>query len=358
MIFSIFLLNSFLLALSLLNAATLRRPSKFQEFTGEIAVLLPMRNEEENVERILQELIAQAGVPQMKIIVIDDNSEDRTLERAKQFESERTHIVSAPPLPSGWIGKVNALQAGYNYLGREVPEIVISIDADVHFEPTAIAQAAATLHESKLDFISPYPQQIALTWSERMIQPLLQWSWMSTVFLRGAEKYPLTSTVICNGQFLVLKGASLQEIDGFESVATKVLDDMELGRSLISSGFRGAVIDGSALSATRMYASFKEIRAGYGKSLHLAFGGILGSTIAALFIAATGILPFIYAASGDLIAIAACIAIIATRLVSAASSRGRLRDGALHPISALLFLYLLYFSWSNRGRTQWKGRTI
>jgi hypothetical protein len=44
--------------------------------------------------------------------------------------------------------------------------------------------------------------------------------------------------------------------------------------------------------------------------------------------------------------------------VSAAASGTRIRDAFLHPISALLFIYLLYFSWSNRGKTQWKGRTL
>jgi hypothetical protein len=168
----------------------------------------------------------------------------------------------------------------------------------------------------------------------------------------------MASTVICNGQFLALKGSSLKAIGGFESVAHKVLDDIELGRSFVAAGFRGSVIDGSEISSTRMYSSFSEIKSGYGKSLHTAFGSLAGSFFAALFIAATGILPFLYALSGNLLAIAALIAIIGTRIMSAAASSTRLRDSLLHPLSSALFIYLLYFSWRNRGKTQWKGRTL
>jgi hypothetical protein len=239
-----------------------------------------------------------------------------------------------------------------------MPDVVISIDADVHFERDALAKAINNLLDTRLDFISPYPRQIAETWGERLIQPLLQWSWMSTVLLRGAEKIPMASTVICNGQFLVMRGAALKTIGGFESVARKVLDDIELGRSFVASGFKGTVISGSEISSTRMYKSFNEIRSGYGKSLHLAFGSILGSVIAAIFFGVTALVPLIAAIDGNLLGLAALLAIIGTRIVSAAASGTRIRDAFLHPVSALLFIYLLYFSWSNRGKTQWKGRTL
>jgi cellulose synthase/poly-beta-1,6-N-acetylglucosamine synthase-like glycosyltransferase len=181
---------------------------------------------------------------------------------------------------------------------------------------------------------------------------------MSTLVLRGAEKFPMKSTVVCNGQFLAMRADSLRSIGGFVAVATHVLDDIELGRSFVDGGYRGAVIDGSAIASTRMYSTFAELRSGYGKSLNRAFGSLFGSIVAAIFMVATGVLPLLYALDGDLLAIAALTAIIATRIVSALSSRSRIRDSFLHPASVAIFIYLLYYSWSNRGKTQWKGRTV
>ena len=356
MLFVIFLLNSILLALTLINFATIRRPHKTRVIEESVLVLLPVRNEAENIDRILAELAGQSELPNLSVIVINDNSDDATAELIKKHLSPVISVVNAPHPPQGWIGKVSALQSGF--LSAPHADIVVSIDADVHFEVDALARSVATLIDTELDFVSPYPRQIAHTWAERLVQPLLQWSWMSTVLLRGAERFPMTSTVICNGQFLVMRGEALRAIGGFESVSHKVLDDIELGRTFVASGYRGAVIDGSSIASTRMYSNLSEIKAGYGKSLHTAFGSIAGSIVAGLFIFCTGVTPLLYSLSGNLLAIAALIAIISTRIVSAAASSGRLRDSFLHPLSSLLFIYLLYFSWMNRGKTQWKGRTL
>ena len=356
--FILFIVNSLLLALAMVNFASIRRPNSNKEVDATVMVLLPVRNEAENIERILRELEEQVNLSHLSILVIDDNSDDETFQLAHNLVSSRVSVIQAPALAEGWIGKVAALQSGYRHIEADLPHVVISIDADVHFERDAISKAVNALLDARLDFISPYPRQIAETWGERLIQPLLQWSWMSTVLLRGAENIPMASTVICNGQFLVMRGAALKTIGGFESVAGKVLDDIELGRSFVAAGFKGTVVSGSEISSTRMYKSFNEIRSGYGKSLHLAFGSILGSLIAAIFIGATALFPLFSSLNGNLLGFAALIAIVGTRIVSAAASGTRIRDAFLHPVSALLFIYLLYFSWSNRGKTQWKGRTL
>ena len=358
MILAAFLINSALLAIALINFALVRRPVNTISTNSSVIVLLPVRNEEENIERVLAELSSQAGIQDYRILLINDNSEDRTLEIAKSFSSNRIEIINAPQPPAGWIGKVSALQTGYSVIKDRNVDLVISIDADVHFEKDAIVRAANTLTELNLDFISPYPRQVAVTWAERLAQPLLQWSWMSTVFLRGVEKLPISSTVICNGQFLLMRAEALRRIGGFESVAHQVLDDIELGRAFVRSGFKGVVIDGSSLASTRMYSSFNELRAGYGKSLHRAFGSLAGSIFAGLFICLTGVLPLIYGFCGDLLAIAALLAIIGTRIISAISASTRIRDAFFHPASSVLFIYLLYYSWRNRRTVQWKGRTL
>ena len=358
MTFSIFILNTLLLALSLLNFLTIRKPEAAQEISDSVVVLLPMRNEAGNAVRVITELAHQEGLSHFTLVVIDDNSEDETFAIAQSLQSQRVKVIQAPLPPVGWIGKVNALQAGLESSYAQGANFIISVDADVSFKKNSIARAVATIKKHNLDFISPYPRQIALTWPERLIQPLLQWSWMSTLVLRGAEKFPMKSTVVCNGQFLAMRSDSLRSIGGFAAVATHVLDDIELGRAFVEGGYRGAVIDGSAIASTRMYSSFTELRAGYGKSLNRAFGSLFGSIVAAIFMVATGVLPLLYALDGDLLAIAALTAIIATRIVSALSSGSLIRDSFLHPASVAIFIYLLYFSWSNRGKTQWKGRTV
>ena len=181
---------------------------------------------------------------------------------------------------------------------------------------------------------------------------------MSTIILRLAEKKPQPSTAVANGQFFIVRKSALDAVGGFQTVQNQILDDIEIARSLIKSGFRGVVTEGAEIAHTRMYQNFSEIREGYGKSLHKAFGGKVGAVVASTFIAMTGILPFIFALRGSLIATITFLLIAFTRALSALRAKSNPLFALLHPISSALLIYLIAYSWRKRGTVQWKGRTV
>lgn len=343
--------------ISLINFVTIRIPKRDEEVKKAVTVLAPMRNEAENVPEFISALSAQMGVKQIKFIIINDGSTDKTAELLTTVigSDSRFSIINSPVQRDGWLGKVSALQSGYEAASGEY---IITLDADVRLEPSAIMRAITQLERLKLDFTSPYPRQIALTFSEKLIQPLLHWSWMSTVILRIAEKFPRRSTAVGNGQFFVARKSALDAIGGFETVSDEILDDIELARSLISAGYKGVVTEGSSIASTRMYASFDEIRQGYGKSLWKAFGSPLGSVMAVVFIFTTGVLPVLLIVTGNILGWFIYLYIVFSREVSAIRSRGNPLYAFLHPLSSALLIYLIIYSWSNRGKIQWKGRTV
>jgi len=349
--------SSFILLISLINFLTIRTPDKTSQIQESISVVVPLRNEANNVGELVASLRDQENLTQVEFLLLDDNSEDDTLALLQQHVSglSNFHVLSGTTLPQGWIGKTWALQ---QLLERSSGEIIISIDADVRLTSDAISKAVTLLKNAQLDFLSPYPKQLANSWSERLIQPLLQWSWMSTVILRVAEKSSLSSTVVANGQFFVVRKAALDQVGGYDSVRNKVLDDVELARSLVKNGSYGCVANGAAIASTRMYSSWTEIKAGYGKSLHAAFGSVLGSAIAIAFIFLTAIAPLIAGIAGYSIGWYACAAVTLTRAMSAIKVGKTGLDAFLHPISSALLIYLIIYSWMMRGQVQWKGRTL
>jgi cellulose synthase/poly-beta-1,6-N-acetylglucosamine synthase-like glycosyltransferase len=354
---ALFVLCYLVLVIALINFFTIRTPRNKSMTSKSVTVLLPVRNEQNNVGACVAGLMAQKDVKQLQVIIINDQSTDNTAEvlsAAIGVDSRFTVIQSQGPR-EGWLGKVSALQVGFE---RSAGEIIICLDADVRLEPDAIARSVNQLEDLSLDFISPYPRQLAGSFTEKLIQPLLHWSWMSTVILRLAEKVPHRSTAVANGQFFLIRTSALHAIDGFTSVSHKILDDVELARSLITAGFKGVVTEGSGIAHTRMYTNFNEIRQGYGKSLHKAFGGALGAIVASLFIAATGIAPLILALDGYCIGLVAYLCIAFTRVLSAIRSRSNPLYAFLHPLSAALLIYLIAYSWAKRGSIQWKGRTV
>jgi cellulose synthase/poly-beta-1,6-N-acetylglucosamine synthase-like glycosyltransferase len=352
-----FLLVSLTFVISIINYISIRKPKNQELVSERVTVLLPARNEEDNIAACIQSLRAQVGISHLTFIVINDQSTDQTLahlERAISDDS-RFKVLDSPALKAGWLGKVSALQNGFE---RADCDYLATIDADVRLKPSALVSAVNELKRAQLDFISPYPRQIARTFGERLIQPLLHWSWMSTVILTLAEKFPTQSTGIANGQFFVARKTALDEVGGFESVSHKILDDIEIARTLIRNKFRGIVAEGSHLAETRMYQNFNELKEGYGKSLWKAFGGIFGTSFALIFIFLTAIYPICLAAQGYLIGIITYLLSVLTRQLSALRARSNPIYAFLHPLSAVVLIYLISYSWRKLGSIQWKGRAV
>ena len=350
-----FLLPLILLTIAAVNFFQIRTPKASSELLDSVGVVVPMRNEAENVEGIVATLSAQDGP--FHYYLLDDNSEDSTFELLQRFTAgdSRFSVIKGAPLADGWIGKTWALQQLFEASNEEV---LVSIDADVRLTNDAINKAVTLMHGARLDFISPYPRQIAKSFAERLIQPLLQWSWLTTVPLRFAESGRQKSMAVANGQFFVVRRSALDSVGGYRSVKHAVIDDVFLARALISSGSSGTVVNGSDIAETRMYASWSEIEAGYGKSLNRAFGSLIGAIFVITFLFATSIAPLILGLLGNPYGWLGFGAIVGTRVLSAIKSRGSVLDSVLHPISIAALIYLIVYSYLVRKTVMWKGRTV
>jgi cellulose synthase/poly-beta-1,6-N-acetylglucosamine synthase-like glycosyltransferase len=350
-----FLIPLILLTIAAFNFVQIRTPRAISELKDSVGVVVPMRNEAENIEGIFTTLSAQVGP--FHYYLLDDNSEDSTYELLQKFvgADSRFTVIKGAPLADGWIGKTWALQQLYE---ASKEQVIVSIDADVRLNSDAINKAVTTMHRARLDFVSPYPRQIAQTLAERLIQPLLQWSWLTTVPLRYAESSGLTSMAVANGQFFVVRRSALDSIGGYQLVKHSVIDDVFLARELIASGSSGTVINGSEIAQTRMYKSWTEIKTGYGKSLNRAFGSIVGAVFVAGFLFATSIGTLIVGLAGNPYGWLGFAAMLATRVLSAVKSRGNVLDSVLHPISIAALIYLIVYSYLVRKTVMWKGRTV
>jgi glycosyltransferase involved in cell wall biosynthesis len=312
-----------------------------------VDVLIPMRNEEENVEGCLKSVLNSELLDVSKVFVLDDGSSDSTAELIGQFKVDK--LIGTQP-PTGWLGKVWAC---HNLAQVGSGKYLVFIDADVRLHPYAIASAITKMNKFGWDFISPYPRQISGSFLEKLIQPLLQWSWLASVPLRVAEKFPNRSMTIANGQFFIVKRSAYNTSGGHAAIPDEVLDDLELARLLISKGFKGGVADGSAVASCRMYKSNSQLIDGYTKSLWKAFGGQFGTLVAIFLLYFTGISPYLGIG-------APATFVFLSRVLAAIKTRSNPAYAFLHPISILILLYLIVLSSirKSRGTLQWRGRAI
>lgn len=345
----IFLLNFLALFLVVVNSLTIRKVknSSGSAITKTVDILIPMRNEEENVAPCLQAVLKTSDVKNFRIYVLNDHSSDKTVEHLQGFP---VNTLDGAKLPEGWLGKNFAC---HQLAESSTSEYLVFLDADVRITEFAVASAIRKLEELDWDYISPYPKQLTGTFAEKLIQPLLQWSWLASVPLRIAEIFPNRSMTIANGQFLILRRSSYLAIGGHEAIKSEVLDDLELARLLVANGFKGGVAEGSEVASCRMYQSASQLQDGYTKSLWKAFGGKLGTAFAVVLLATTGIIPFFTSAF-------AYTLIIFSRFVAALKTKSNPIYALLHPISVGYLIYLIALSWKRKSANtlSWRGRSV
>jgi len=326
-----------------------------------VAVLLPVRDEAGRVEPCLRSLLAQIGVRDLTVTVLDDGSTDGTAEVVRRVfaDDPRVRVLTGAPLPDGWWGKPWACaQLADSAAGATV---LVFLDADVVLAPHAVAASVALLRWAALDLVSPYPRQIAVSAAERLVQPLLQWSWLTTLPLRVAERSPRPSLAAANGQLVVVDAAAYRGAGGHAAVRAQMLEDIALLRAVKHTGGRGTVADGTALASCRMYDGWPALREGYAKSLWSAFGSPAGAVAVLGVLGLAYVLPPLAALGGSRIGLVGYAAGVTGRvLVGRRVASTVWPDALAHPVSIAVLGRLTIGSLRGhrRGELTARGRRL
>ena len=350
-----------------INLRLLRRPrSDPNPAAGLISVLVPARDEAVTIGECVRSILASRQVD-LELLVLDDGSTDGTADAARTASArdDRACVITGRALPPGWLGKSHACaQLAEHARG----EVLVFVDADVVLEPHALATTVDLLRGTDLQLVSPYPRQRAESWAERLVQPLLQWSWLTFLPLRLAEQPRFVSMTAANGQLLACDAAAYRAAGGHSGVRDAVVDDIWLARAFKRHGFRAAVADGTGIATCRMYDSWGALRAGYGKSLWAAFGSPAGAFGVTGLLVTLYVVPPLAATVGVITGRRALARAGATgyaagvtgRVLVARATGSRALDGFAHPASVLAFGALVAASTRDRraGRVRWKGRPV
>lgn len=351
---------------TIVNLRYLRRPDPQAPAVEEkVSVLIPARNEEHHIGHTVRSALAQMGVESFTVTVLDDGSTDGTARALAEIDDERLTVINAgdEEPPEGWLGKPWACQR----LSESADgDVLVFLDADVLLEPSALRAGIDTLRANAFALVAPYPRQIAMTWLERLVQPLVTWSWVATMPLRWAEQSLRPSLSAANGQVLFFDAAAYRSIGGHRAVADEVLEDIALMRALKRAGFHTATVDGSHMASCRMYSGTQEVVDGYTKSLWAAFNGPLGSIGANGLLLLSGTVPYAAFILGRrrstrvIGAIGYAAGVLSRFTVASRTGERRIPDAFAHPKSIAAFTALNVMSWWRhvRGSNTWKGRPV
>lgn len=266
-----------MIGIALGNVLTLQKIERYPQVHSfpRVAVLVPARNEEENLEGCLQSLAAQ-DYPALLIWVLDDHSEDQTAAIALKMAKRdaRVRVITGANLPDGWMGKHWACHqlAEVERTGDLPADLLIFVDADTRFHPLAVREIVASLMEEKADALTVLPRQILGGLGEQLLVPYFLLATFSFVpfFLTRFIAWP--ALVFGLGQVMAFRREAYDFLGGHAAVRTSAVDDLALARRTIRLGLRYRVVDGGGRIFCRMYTSFRQAWEGFSKNMFPAFG--------------------------------------------------------------------------------------
>ena len=176
----------------ILNLKSLKTPdanSKVPQPAPLISVLVPARDEEENIRTCLESLQKQ-DYPNFEILVLDDNSTDNTAAIVSEMAAKdsRIRLIRGEPLPEDWAGKPFACYQ----LAQEAKGLwLLFVDADTIHEPHMLRSVLALAIEQKTSLLSGFPRQLANSLPQKIVIPVIYFillGWMPLWWLHRARK--------------------------------------------------------------------------------------------------------------------------------------------------------------------------
>lgn len=330
----------------------------------EVSVVLATYNEAERIAPCLAGLMRQ-GPTLREVIVVDSHSSDGTRDLVLSAASRdpRIRLVTDPPLPPGWVGKVWALQHG---LGEASGSWVLGVDADTEPMPGMVAAVVRAANDLQYDVVSFAPRFDAMTTAEQWLQPSMLLTLVYRFGAAGAEQPP-AGKVMANGQCFLAKREVLLAHGGYSAARASWADDVTLARSLAAHGMRVGFLDGSQLYTVRAYNGIAQMWREWGRSFDLSDATTRGKQVAdvAFISVVQGLpLPLMAAHLAGLVAVppiakwplAAIILIRLLMLGALRASYARRSVGYwLSPLSDPLAAVRLLVSSLKRPRA-WRGR--
>lgn len=337
-----------------------------------VAVIVPARNEEQNISRCLEAIRRQDYPPaRVSAVVVDDGSQDRTALLVAQIAAEdlRVRLIEAGPLPSGWLGKPHACSRGASV--TDAPWLCF-LDADTIAEPALIRTAIHAACARRLDLLSLQPFQELVTLRERLILPAGFFLIAFTQDLRQTND-PASPKAAVNGQFLLVRREAYESVGGHAGVRDAVAEDSALAAAFKARGLPIGVLGTERLLHTRMYTGLRPLLEGTARQAAGLLGGpiaLLTAAFAALALGGASLaLPALglaaVAAGGDAraavslaLALAGSGALLGTHIGAARYFRIPFWNGLLFPLGYGLGAGVcVYAAWqSSRHRVRWKGR--
>ena len=327
------------------------------------SVLIPARNEANNIGAALQSVLESQDV-ELEVIVLDDGSGDRTAEIVREIANNdpRVRLETAGLLPAGWCGKNVACHQLAQLANHP---LLVFMDADVRVSrKDSLARLAQFMDAGKARLVSGVPLQQTGGLLEKLVVPLIHFVLLGFLPLRRMRISRNPRFGSACGQIVAVRREAYEAVGGHAAVACRLHEAVALARRFRAFGFATDLFDATDTFHCRMYHSAREVWNGFAKnadeglaSPRLIFPAtllLLGGQVVPLWLLVTSSSPFVF-----VLAALGTLAAFIPRLIAVVRFRQSILGALFHPIAISTLLAIQWFAFFRslvRRPAVWKGR--
>lgn len=362
MIYLFYVIFSFLIlrfSVTLFNfISNPKLPQSVKQYNDLVSVLIPARNEQDDILNLLQSLQIQ-NYTNIEVIVLDDSSRDKTLQICQKFcaTHNRFKVISGSVLPKNWMGKNYAChQLAQHAKGK----YLLFLDADETVKNDLITNSINRMVIGKLALLSLFANQITLTLGEKLVVPLMHFLLLNLLPLRLVKLSANPAFAAASGQFMLFDTEIYKQQLWHQQVKNKVVEDIEIMKIVKQKGFKAETLLANRFLYCRMYKTYGQSLNGFSKNLLAGFGGsVIGLVIYIFFLVAGFPLIAVYL-NLQLVLVALSLIVLNRILIALLSNQNLIYSIILNFAQIVTLLLLAIISiYKSITKTQvWKDRII
>lgn len=333
-----------------------------------VAVVVPARNEADVIARAVSSLVRQDFNGELHLFVVDDNSTDSTANIAraaagKLEAANKLQVIQGSPLPTGWTGKVWAMQQGWQAAREVHPGYVLLTDADIEHAPDHLSRLIAQAENGRYGLVSLMVRLHCETLAEKFLIPAFVYFFF---LLYPPARIANSQSRVAGaaGGCMLVRPEALNNIGGMESIRGEIIDDCALAIKIKDSGERLWLGVTRQTRSLRTYRGLGEIRhmiarTAFNQLRHSAF--LLVGCIAGMLLTFAGPLALMWSNNKTVewIGLGACLMMFATYVPILRLYRVSILSAVTLPFAAVFYMYATILSawnyWRHEGG-EWKGR--
>ena len=209
-----------------------------------VSVILPARNEEKHIRHCISSLLKQ-DYSDFEIILVNDESTDKTLEIMKEFEKSypaKIKVVNITHRDKNWIGKNWACYQGYL---KSNGTLLLFTDADSFHSEKTMSLAVQNIIHNRLDAITVMPMLLCHDFLTKVTLPILT-TFMHTRFSPLRVNNAKSKIGYFIGSYFIINREIYEKFGTHESVKHEIIEDGALGKKVKEANFKMKMVRGES----------------------------------------------------------------------------------------------------------------